>query len=73
MVGLKICVLTAGIKKYKPIVKKKRRKRQEKIVFLAKTKLNKTKVLISKDLTSSDNSHGEIISINNTLKEYKDT
>ena len=73
MVGLKICVLTAGIKKYKPIVKKKRRKRQGKIVFLAKTKLNKTKVLISKDLTSSDNSHGEIISINNALKEYKDT
>ena len=36
--GLKICVITAGIKKYKSIIKKK--KKHDKIVLLAKSKLN---------------------------------
>ena len=36
-IGLKICVITAGIKKYKSIIKKKRKKHDE-IVFLAKSK-----------------------------------
>ena len=35
VVGLKICAITAGIKKYKPIVKKKKKK-HDKIVLLAK-------------------------------------
>ena len=34
-IGLKICVITAGIKKYKSI-KKKKKKKHEKIVLLAK-------------------------------------
>ena len=36
-IELKICVITAGIKKYKSIIKKKRKKHDE-IVFLAKSK-----------------------------------
>ena len=46
-IGLEICAITAGIKKYKPIVKKKKKKHDE-IVFLAKSKLNSIEVLISK-------------------------
>ena len=38
-IGLKICAITAGIKKYKSITKKKKKK-HEKIVLLAKSKLN---------------------------------
>ena len=48
-VGLKICVITAGIKKYKFIITKKKKK-HEKIVLLAKTKLNSVEVLITKAL-----------------------
>ena len=43
-IGLKICVLTAGIKKYKLIIKKKK---HDNIVLLAKSKLNSIEVLIS--------------------------
>ena len=39
-IGLKICPLTSGIKKYKPIIKKLKKK-HDKIVFLAESKLNK--------------------------------
>ena len=38
--GLKICTITAGIKKYKSIIKKKTKKR-DKIALLAKSELNK--------------------------------
>ena len=38
-IGLKICAITAGIKKYKSIIKKKKKK-HDKIVLLAKSKLN---------------------------------
>ena len=38
-IGLNICVITAGIKKYKSIIKKKKN-RHDKIVLLAKFKLN---------------------------------
>ena len=48
-VGLKLCAITAGIKKYKSIIKKKNKK-HDKIVLLGKGKLNTTKVLISKAL-----------------------
>ena len=40
-VELKICAITAGITKYKSIVKKRKNKHDE-IVLLAKTKLNKS-------------------------------
>ena len=42
-IGLKICVITAGIKKRKSIMKKKRKK-HDKIVSLAKSKLSNIKV-----------------------------
>ena len=45
-IGLKICVITGGIKKYNSIIKKKKKKDDE-IVLLAKSKLNSIEVLIS--------------------------
>ena len=68
-VGLKIWTITAGIKKYKSIIKKKKKK-HDKIVLLAKSKLNRMKVLISKALTDLNISHDEFALINNGLKEY---
>ena len=68
-IGLKICAITAGIKKYKSIIKNKKKKHDE-IVLLAKSKLNKIKVLIAKALIDSNISHDEFVLINNVLKEY---
>ena len=50
-IGLKICVITGGIKRYKSIIKKK--KKHDKILSLAKSKLNSVKVSISKALIDS--------------------
>ena len=36
-IGLKICVITTGMKKYKSIIKKKKKK-HDKIIMLAKSK-----------------------------------
>ena len=69
--GLKICAITVGIKKYKSITKKKKKK-HDKIVLLAKYKLNSIEVLISKALTDSNISHDEFVLINNVLKEFYD-
>ena len=44
-VGIKICATTVGIKKYKSIIKKKKKKHDQ-IVLLEKTKLNTVQVLI---------------------------
>ena len=44
--GIKVYAITAGIKKYKSIIKKKRKK-HDKIVLLGKDKLNTIEVLIS--------------------------
>ena len=70
-IGLKICVITAGIKKYKSIIKKKRRK-NNKIVLLAKSKLNSIEVLIFETLTDLNISQDEFLLINNVLKELYD-
>ena len=70
-IGLKICVITAGIKKYKSIIKKKRRK-NNKIVLLAKSKLNSIEVLIFETLTDLNISQHEFLLINNVLKELYD-
>ena len=64
-----ICAIIAGIKKYKSIIKKKK-KRHDKIVLLRKDKLNTIEVLISKALIDSYISHDEFVSVNNVLKEY---
>ena len=52
-VWLKICVIAAGIKKYKSIITKKRKK-HDKIILIAKYKLNSIEVLISKALIDSN-------------------
>ena len=69
--GLKICIIIAAIKKYKSITKKKKKKR-DKIVLLAKSKLNSIEILISTVLIDSFISHGEFALINNALKEYNE-
>ena len=46
-VGLKMCVVTAGIRKYKSIIKKKR-KQHNPIVLLSKAKLNTIEILMYK-------------------------
>ena len=45
-IGLKLCAITAGIKTYKSIIKKKKKNHVE-IALLAKTKLNSIEVLTS--------------------------
>ena len=62
--------MTAGIKKYKSIIKKKKRKHDK--VLLAKSKLISKEVLISKALIYSVIRHDEFILINNVLKEYNE-
>ena len=63
-------MITAGTKKYKSIIQKE--KKRNKIVLLAKNKLNVIEVLISKALIDSNISHDEFASVNNVLKEYDD-
>ena len=52
--GLKIFATTVGIKKYKSIIKKEK---HDEVVLLAKSKLNRIEVLISKALIDSNNSY----------------
>ena len=54
---LNICVKTSGMWKYKPIIKKK--KKIDKILSLAKSKLESVEVLISKTFIDSNISHNE--------------
>ena len=65
----KICVVTAGIKTCKSIIKKKK-KNHDKIVSLAKSKLNSIEVLNSKAIVDSNIIHDEFVLINNALKEF---
>ena len=59
-IGLTICAIAAGIKKYKSILKKKENK-QDKIILLEKSKSNRTEVLIFKTLVNSVISHEELV------------
>ena len=61
----------AGIKRYKSKIKKKKKK-HDKIVLLAKFKINSIEVLISKVLIDLVISHDEFVLINNVLKEYNE-
>ena len=72
-IGLKVCVITAGIKKYNSIIKKKR-KNHDKMVLLVKYKSNSIEVLPSKDLIDSNISHDQFqfVLISNVLKEFYD-
>ena len=70
-IGLKICAITAAIKKYKSIIKKMI-KTHDRIVLLAKSKLNCIEVSISKTLIDSAVSHDEFVLIENNLKEHNE-
>ena len=59
-------MITAGTKKYQQIIKKKK---DDKIVLLAKTKID---VLISRTLIDSNISYNEFVSVKNVLKEHDD-
>ena len=68
-IGLKIWAINAEIKKYKSIIKEKKKK-HDKRVLLAKSKLNSMQVLISKALIDSNISHDEFVLIRNMLQKY---
>ena len=60
VIDLKLCAIAAKIKKYKLMIKKKKKK-HDKIVLLATSKLDNTEDLISKALINSDISHDEFV------------
>ena len=68
-VGITISVVTVGIKKFKAIIKKKKKK-HDKIVLLGKDKINTIDVLISKVLIDSYITYDEFMSVHKVLKEY---
>ena len=70
-IALKFCALAAEIKKYKSIIEKKKKK-HNKTVFLAKSKLNKIEVLISKSFIDSVIIQDKFVLINNVLKKYNE-
>ena len=70
-IGLKIYAITAGIKKYKSIIKKKKKK-HDRVVLSAKSKLNSIEVSISEVLVDSVISHDEFLLITNVIKEYSE-
>ena len=55
-ITIKMSEITARIKKYKSIIKEKKKK-HDKIICLAKTKLNTTEIVTSKALIDSNISH----------------
>ena len=65
-VVLNTCELAKGFKNWKSVVKKKRKK-HDKIMLLAKTKLNINEVSSSKASINSYINHEEIASVNNAL------
>ena len=69
-VWYRINAITAGIKQYRPIIRKKRK--HNKILLLAKAKLNTIELLISRALIDSYISHDELFSVNNVLRECDD-
>ena len=68
-IGLKMFVTASGIKMYKSPVNKNKKK-DDKIIFSAKSKLNSIEVLIFKTSIDSVISHDQFVLINNLLKEY---
>ena len=64
---IKISIIIPGIKKYKSVIKKKK---HDKIVLLAKTKLNTVEVLTYEALIDSNITHEEFFSVNNMPKEH---
>ena len=62
--------ITVVIREFKLIIAKKKKKKLDKIVWPAKTKLNTVEVLISKALIDSNINHDEFVSLSNVLREY---
>ena len=71
VVGLYFCAITTGIKKYNSLIEKKKRKHY-KLVFLTRSQLNGTEVLIFRVLVDLYITHNEFAFINNVSKEYDD-
>ena len=61
--------ITAGVKKYKSVIKKKKKK-HDKMVLLRKAKLTTIEVVINKTLIDFYINYDEFISVNNVLREY---
>ena len=70
-VDTEIFEITAIIKKYKSIIKKKKKK-HDKIVLSEKTKLNITEVFISTAIVDSCICQDEFAFVNILLREYDD-
>ena len=68
---VKICAAAAGIKMFKSIMEKKKKK-HNKIVLLAKNKLNTVEILFFKALTDLNIIHDEFVLVNNVLGEYNE-
>ena len=66
---IKICAITAGIKKYKSIIKKKKKK-HDTTALLAKSKLNSIEALLSKALVYSVISNDEFKDLINFIKDF---
>ena len=64
-IGLKVCEISAGIKTYGPLIKKKKKAKWN--GMLAKSTLNNIKVLISKALTDSYISYDDFFLVNDVL------
>ena len=58
---IKICAITAGIKKYESIIKTAKKENHYKKVLLAKSNINRIKVLTSKALIDSNIGHDEFV------------
>ena len=69
--GIKNFAINGEIKKYKSIIKNKRKK-HDRIVLLGKAKLDTIKVLISQALIDSYISHDVFVLVNNMLREYNE-
>ena len=67
----KYLAITAWVKKYKSIIKKKKKK-HIKVALLAKSKLSRSDVLVSKTLIDLNISHDEFVLIINAVIEYDD-
>ena len=66
-VGSKKCKIIVGLKKYKPIIQKKKKKHDKIVLFANNTLINK-KLLISRDLINSYIGSDEFVSVNNVSK-----
>ena len=68
-IRIKINAIIAGMKKYKSIISKNKKK-HDKIVLLVKTELNTIKVLLSKALIEPYINYDEFFLVNNLVIQY---